>query len=511
MHISDIDDADVERSDGEQTSGPDTLRTQPAALLTDDAGAQPIGRTIQGRYEIKRLVGKGGMGCVFEAEHLDLGRRVALKLVDWSLARDPQVATRIKQEARSTGAIESEHIVQVFDAGDDAELGVFLVMELLKGEDLAALLGRERALPQSVAAGLIAQAAKGLARAHSAGIVHRDLKPANVFVCTREDGGSLVKLVDFGIAKLLRDASRQASGLTQMGMVVGTPQYMSPEQAQGLDVDHRSDIYSLGAVLYEAIVGSSPYPERPTYEQTILQILLTPCPRISELVPSVHPDLDQLCAEMMAPTPDARPQEMTIVRDRLLAILAELGATPPRSQSVSDDIGFAATMTPAPSVGAIPLSLERIRISAPSDGELSGQHVVELAIEPAQTVQKSSGRGIVGALLALVAVVGMVAFAGRGVGSASAATAGVGMVQSVVTLPSEREPARAQVPAPAARPSIPTVSVESLPVAKKRHATPTPTPTPTSTSTPTSTPTSKPHDTVPSSRPVGGTFESTTF
>ena len=235
------------------------------AVSDGSTPASPIGRTIDGRYAITRLLGEGGMGAVYEGEHLGLGKRVAVKLVHALHARDPHVAARIKQEARSTGAIESENIVQVFDAGEDEELGLFLVMELLKGEDLGSLLSQQGQVAPAAAAGMIAQAAKGLARAHAAGVVHRDLKPANVFLCARDDGSSLVKLVDFGIAKLVRDANKaqgqQGAGLTQMGMAIGTPQYMSPEQAQGLaTVDHRTDVYSLGAVLYEACVGQPPHP-----------------------------------------------------------------------------------------------------------------------------------------------------------------------------------------------------------------------------------------------------------
>ncbi len=296
----------------------------PESLATGDA---LIGRILKQRYKLKRLVGEGGMGGVYEAEHLEIGKRVAIKLVHTIHARDPHVAARIKQEARSTGAIESENIVQVFDAGEDEDLGLFLVMELLKGEDLSTLLGRKGRISAIGAAAIAIQAAQGLARAHAAGIVHRDLKPANVFLCTRDDGSTLVKLVDFGIAKLLRDADRaqQAPGLTRLGMVLGTPQYMSPEQAQGLpSVDHRTDIYSLGSVLFEMVVGSSPFAELPTYEQTILQIMTSPTPRMSDLLPEVHPGLDQLCASMMARDPNARPADMSLVREHLTRLLPEI-------------------------------------------------------------------------------------------------------------------------------------------------------------------------------------------
>ncbi len=306
-----------------------TAATPAAVTATMGSATGLAGRVVKGRYLIRRLIGEGGMGGVYEGEHLEIGRRVAVKVVSSHHARDPHIAARIKQEARSTSAIESEHIVQVFDAGEDDDIGLFLVMELLKGEDLSETLARTpgKALPPLTALSIISQASQGLARAHAARIVHRDLKPANIFLCQRDDGSSLVKLVDFGIAKLLRDASNdQAGGLTRMGMVIGTPQYMSPEQAQGLpSVDHRTDIYSLGAVLFEVIAGRSPYAEMPTYEQTILQIMMKEAPRLSTVVPDVLPAVDQLCAEMMAHDPAARPQEMSEVRSRLQQAIAELG------------------------------------------------------------------------------------------------------------------------------------------------------------------------------------------
>jgi serine/threonine-protein kinase len=194
---------------------------------------------------------------------------------------------------------------------------------------------------------MILQAAMGLARAHAAGIVHRDLKPANIFLCTRDDGSSLVKLVDFGIAKLIRDANQaaQGPGLTRMGMVIGTPQYMSPEQAQGLlTVDHRTDVYSLGAVLFESIVGHSPFPEMPTYEQTILRIVTQVAPRLSQTVRDIPPELDQLCADMLAHDPNARPRDMGAVRERLLRIFPQIEGGRMPMRSLTNEMGFDATV-----------------------------------------------------------------------------------------------------------------------------------------------------------------------
>jgi serine/threonine-protein kinase len=330
--------------------GPQSGVSPASSALAGPQSLQPIGRVINGRYRIKRLLGEGGMGGVYEGEHLEIGKRVAIKLVHALHARDPQVAARIKQEARSTGSIESENIVQVFDAGEDPDLGIFLVMEMLKGEDLASLLARKKAISPMAAATMVLQAAQGLARAHAAGIVHRDLKPANIFLCTRDDGSSLVKLVDFGIAKLIRDANAAQQGprqgaLTRMGMVIGTPQYMSPEQAQGLlTVDHRTDVYSLGAVLFESVVGHSPFPEMPTYEQTILRIVTQVAPRLSQTVRDVPPELDQLVADMLAHDPNARPRDMSVVRERLARIFPQVEGGRMPMRSLTNEVGFDATV-----------------------------------------------------------------------------------------------------------------------------------------------------------------------
>lgn len=285
---------------------------------------------INGRYRLDQVIGEGGMGAVYRGENIAVGRPVAVKLVHAIHARNPQIVGRLKQEARATAAIVSEHVVQVLDAGEDPTAGLFLVMELLKGEDLERRLQRERRLCPEEAIRIADQAARGLGHAHARGVIHRDLKPANVFLCEHEDGPSIVKIVDFGIAKLVRDARvpiRDAS-FTNGGCVVGTPQYMSPEQAQGLvSIDARTDVYSLGALLFEMLVGEPPIPDFDNYEKKILHIVTQPRPRLRDVLPGVDPALDQLVAEMLSSNPDQRPKDMRAVRDRF----ARLGRTAPRT------------------------------------------------------------------------------------------------------------------------------------------------------------------------------------
>jgi serine/threonine protein kinase len=249
-----------------------------------------VGAAIAGKYRIRRVIGGGSMGVVCEAEHLEIGKRVAIKLIDASLAGMTDVAMRFRQEARATSLVESHHIVQVFDVGTDERLGLYLVMEYLTGEDLAKRLLRDRRLPLEAAVRIAVQVARGLAKAHDAGVVHRDLKPANIFLCTSEDDHALVKILDFGISKVLASSlpgSSPGLKLTRDGMVVGTPQYMSPEQAQGYTVDLRSDVWALGLVLYEMLAGRPAYPELPTYEQFIIHLVSKPPDPLDAVAPWV--------------------------------------------------------------------------------------------------------------------------------------------------------------------------------------------------------------------------------
>jgi len=520
--------------------GPAQSGVSPTAASPGEAaaGASPIGRVIHGRYRIKRLLGEGGMGGVYEGEHLEIGKRVAIKLVHALHARDPQIAARIKQEARSTGAIESENIVQVFDAGEDEELGLFLVMEMLKGEDLASLLLRKTRVSQMAAATMVLQAAQGLLRAHAAGIVHRDLKPANIFLCTREDGSSLVKLVDFGIAKLVRDANKaqgqQSAGLTRMGMVIGTPQYMSPEQAQGLlTVDHRTDIYSLGAVLFETIVGVSPYPEMPTYEQTILQIMTRPAPRISSVVHDVHPDLDQLCAEMMAHDMNARPRDMGVVRERLLRIFPEIegGRLPMRSLTNEYDATVAAdasgqiraqvdAVLARSGLSGVGAAVQRPPTPPTSSPALSDRNAATYDEEPIGDVGGVPKKGaglIVGVMLGfLVLGIGGGAVFMKMRAAPPAPNGGYAIVQSTAAAPIA--PAAA-APAPTI-PVAQTAAIPTAPVMIPEPVVPAAKPEPTKTHSHSSArpaaapatpaPAATPSENAPQ-RPVGGTGVSTEF
>ena len=218
-----------------------------------------VDETVGGKYRIIRLIGQGGMGAVYEAQHTVVKRRFAVKFLRSDLAERRDILTRFQREAEAAGALESEHVTAALDFGIATDGTPYIVMEYLVGESLATLLAREGRLPIARAADLVAQAARGIDVAHGAGIVHRDLKPQNLFVCRRQDGTDLLKVLDFGVAKL--EALDEMNADTRTGSVLGTAAYMSPEQARGDKIiDHRSDLYALGAILYELCSGQRPHP-----------------------------------------------------------------------------------------------------------------------------------------------------------------------------------------------------------------------------------------------------------
>ena len=252
-----------------------------------------IGETFATKYTVTRLLGQGGMGAVFEARHTGTGRRVAIKVISATAASDPRLLSRFEIEARATGEIESQHIAHVLDVGVDAARGTpYLVMEFLAGEDLQHIMDRVGPFRPELAARIVSQACLGLHKAHEARIIHRDIKPANIFVTERDDGDLVVKLVDFGIAKILGDEGPQNNSLTRTGTLMGSPLYMSPEQARGRrEIDHRSDLWSLGVVLYQALAGRTPFHDINALGDLIISISTEAPPSVLTLAPWVPPDL----------------------------------------------------------------------------------------------------------------------------------------------------------------------------------------------------------------------------
>jgi serine/threonine protein kinase len=279
-----------------------------------------VGLAVGGKYEVRRVLGIGGMGVVCEAVHLDLGKKVAIKLIDKTMKESELIVARFRREAFALGQIQSEHIVDVFDVGADARVGLYMVMEHLPGEDLQTRLERDKRLDVTTAVMIGHQMARGLEKAHAAGVIHRDLKPANVFLTMRDNGSLLVKLLDFGVSKLLNDgADGSRARITGSGAPIGTPLYMSPEQAEGKDdTDGRADIWSLGAVLYEALAGAPPFADRGSYHGTIVGILTSRAKLLHDVAPWVPIEVAKAVDAMLVHDRDARIKDAAAVTKRLL-------------------------------------------------------------------------------------------------------------------------------------------------------------------------------------------------
>jgi serine/threonine-protein kinase len=278
------------------------------------AGGARAGQVLCGKYQLVRLLGRGGMGEVYEARHLVVGRRFAAKFLHASPAVGSGAAARFLREAQAAGKLESPHIAAVLDFDVAPDGAPFLVMEYLPGESLSRVLRREERLSVPRVIGLLLQACAGLEVAHAAGIVHRDLKPDNLFLVQRPDGLQQLKIVDFGIAKLMSDA--ESGNATQSGAVLGTPYYMAPEQARGeRSVDQRVDVHALGVIAYELLSGEKPHPGD-SYNAILAHILTEPVEPLGKRCPSLPQELVTVIERAMAFEPAARqPTVAALARD----------------------------------------------------------------------------------------------------------------------------------------------------------------------------------------------------
>ena len=298
--------------------------------------AVDVGQVIDGKYKLLRLLGDGGMGAVYEAQHLALGTHIAIKVLHPELTRKAGLIERFLQEARVSAQIRSPHVVQVTDFAQSQPTGTaYLVMELLQGEPLSSVVRRERKLSVPIATEYTLQILQALEAAHALDVIHRDLKPDNVFV-TFEGGKSVIKLIDFGIAKLKRASAPGTKNLTVAGTLMGTPEYMAPEQAYSADkVDVRADLYSVGVMLYEMLSGQTPA----TGEDPRVVILKIERGEVTPLVhiaPEVKPELAGFVHRAMAPKPELRFSTATEMRLALEALLA--GKRIPTSQLANGNV-----------------------------------------------------------------------------------------------------------------------------------------------------------------------------
>ena len=298
-----------------------------AATPASGAAVDPfLGRTLKGVYLIQERIGDGGMGLVYRAVHVALDAPFAVKIIRGALLTDPGVVGRFQREARAASRLHHPNVVSVTDFGQTEDGILFMVMEHVPGKSLARVIADEAPLSERRVVFIGAQILSALAEAHSSQILHRDLKPENVMVQCRRDTSDSIKVLDFGIAKVLMSGTPAAS-VTQAGHVVGTPGYMSPEQLAGDDLDSRSDLYAVGVVLYEMLTGKLPLPPRTPIQLARMQATGPPPTPSSKRSRPVSRELEALVMRSLAPLREDRPQSADEMREQLLRCPVEGGVT----------------------------------------------------------------------------------------------------------------------------------------------------------------------------------------
>jgi tRNA A-37 threonylcarbamoyl transferase component Bud32 len=275
------------------------------------------GTVLNGRYRIVEKIGEGGMGTVYRAEHIAIGKPVAIKMLRAEYSERPDLTERFTREARAAPSIGHDNIVDITDFGVTPDGRLFFAMEYLQGEDLAALIDREGPQPWHRVRRLTLQICSAMAAAHDTGVIHRDMKPANVFRTTRSGDRDFIKIVDFGIAKIVEDDGGEGGkGVTQTGAVLGSIEYISPEQARGHTPDRRADIYAVGVVMYELLTGRLPFKANNRLA-TLNSVMFEEPLALSTAAPDaeIPSQVEELVLRTMSKDPEARPRSMRELRD----------------------------------------------------------------------------------------------------------------------------------------------------------------------------------------------------
>ena len=315
------------------------------ALADEEAEVDLLGKTVDGRYQVMELIGEGGMGKVYLAEHVEIGKRVALKVLHPSYSRMPDLVERFRREARAASKIGHPNIVDVTDSGTTSDGSVYFVMEYLEGVELGSVIEREGAIDIARALKISSQICRALAAAHAQGIVHRDLKPENVFLITRDGAADVVKVLDFGIAKTTEAEAARERRLTSPGMAMGTPEYMAPEQAAGRPADARCDVYALGAIMYEMTTGTPPY-SGDNFMEILTKKATQDPPPPNSVRHEIPTQVSDLITAAMARNPDHRPQTMETLEYELNKCLSGRGVAVAQILGMTTDPTVVATLNP---------------------------------------------------------------------------------------------------------------------------------------------------------------------
>jgi serine/threonine-protein kinase len=489
---------------------------------------------IAGKYELVGLIGRGGMGSVWEGRHATLGTRVAIKFIEKEYADSQEARNRFDNEARAAATIQSKHAIQIHDHGVTHDGKPYIVMELLVGEPLDKRIERLGRLSLQDTARILQQVSRGLQRAHERGIVHRDLKPENIFlVRSPDDEDEIAKVLDFGIAKIRKtDQSGGVSSSTKTGAVLGTPFYMSPEQARGLrNVDHRTDVWSLGVIAFKCVTGRLPF-EGESIGDLLVKICTAPVPVPSQVLPGLPTSFDAWFARALDRDPERRFSSVQELSDALayaagVSVRRGPGSAQPSSgspnptafQRTTPSVPPGAPTSPlggvtpgaTPRPGATPGGFMQAPIDTPYGmGAASGSPGMTSAPLTSSTRVPVKSRtplvvsAIVG-VIALSAGIGAVTFF---VGKKNDKADPKGIVSSSTVSTGAAAAAGSLAPtAPASDPTVkPAVATDPVPTTS---ATVPPTPTATTASITTSRPTTSP-TTRPTTKPTTTTRPTTT-
>lgn len=350
-----------------------------------------IGHTLDDKYRIEKRLGAGGMGTVYRARHLLIDRPVAVKVLNPRFVEDEAAQVRFRREARAAGRLQHTNAVGVTDFGRTSDGYVYIVMELLEGHTLREVLAKEAPLDTARAVAVMLQTAAAVAAAHEAGIIHRDLKPANIFIVQNSEVPAVVKVLDFGIAKLAAESLEDddSKTLTLVGVMIGTPRYMSPEQCDGVELTPAADVYSLGVILYEMLSGVVPFSGSTPLAIAMKHASVAPR-RPSEFVTSIPPALEEVVLHALRKRPEDRPANAAEFRLELLATAERLGLEHAASTNAPDIQALRKVGTESPS-GRLIIDISRLRENRAATS--SGGELTAISPAPAAAVTNRDSAG----------------------------------------------------------------------------------------------------------------------